>query len=70
MPSDPILIDVGLPSLGYYMDDIIMDGWHRIYATIMRRDKFIKADLSGEIAEIQRTICPDYKGVTMRRSWR
>jgi len=53
MPIDPIQIDVGVPCVGYYPDNIIMDGWHRIYAAIIRKDKFIHAEISGQVDYIQ-----------------
>lgn len=49
MPFDPIELDVGCPSLGYYSNDWVIDGWHRIYAALLRKDKFINAMIAGEV---------------------
>lgn len=46
--NDPIHIDVGIPSLDYY-EIKIDDGNHRLYAAILRGDKTILADISGEL---------------------
>lgn len=54
MPIDPILLDVGIPSLNYYPDTALSDGWHRFYAAILRKDKFINASITGEINEIKK----------------
>jgi hypothetical protein len=44
---DPIDLDVGIPSLGLHVDWMIIDGNHRFYAAILRRDPIIRATLSG-----------------------
>ena len=54
MPPEPISVDVGIPSIGFYPNDVVSDGWHRIYAAILRRDKFINASGSGEGSVINR----------------
>lgn len=54
--EDPIDIDVGIPSLGCYANDIIMDGWHRFAAAIYRKNKFINAAWSGENAEARKLL--------------
>lgn len=46
--EEPIDIDVGIPSLGYY-PYILTDGHHRLCAAILTRETFIKAQVSGAI---------------------
>jgi hypothetical protein len=46
--SDPISVDVGVPSLGFIPNWIILDGNHRLAAAIYRNDKTIAAMVSGE----------------------
>ena len=48
MPIDPIELDVGIPALGFYPNSVICDGWHRVYAAILRRDKYINASVTGQ----------------------
>lgn len=45
----PISIDVGIPSLGCYVDYIIDDGNHRLAGAIYKGDLFIKAKVSGDV---------------------
>lgn len=47
--NDPIEIDVGVPSLGCYVDWAIIDGNHRLYAAIYRGDTHIKANVGGDL---------------------
>lgn len=47
--TEPIDIDVGVPSLGCYVKWLIQDGNHRFAAAIMRNDKTIAATMSGSI---------------------
>jgi hypothetical protein len=47
--DDPIEIDVGVPSLGYCPDWIIVDGNHRYVSAICRQDKLIAAEIGGDI---------------------
>lgn len=44
----PIDIDVGVPSMGCYIDHMIEDGNHRLAAAIIRKDKTIKCSIMGE----------------------
>lgn len=44
----PIEIDVGIPSMGYYPEWVVLDGNHRLAAAIYSRCEFIKAYCSGE----------------------
>lgn len=46
--SDPLEIDVGIPSLNYYPYPLI-DGHHRLCAAIYRDDKTIAASVSGSL---------------------
>jgi hypothetical protein len=46
--DDPIDIDVGIPSLGYY-PYILTDGHHRLCAAILTGERFIKAQVSGSV---------------------
>jgi len=46
--SKKIEIDVGCPSLGFFNDDLICDGWHRIFAAIILGRKTMWADVCGE----------------------
>lgn len=44
----PISVDVGVPSLGCVPRWAIIDGNHRFAAAIIRGDKTIRAEISGE----------------------
>jgi hypothetical protein len=46
--DDPIELDVGIPSLGYY-PYILTDGHHRLCAAILLGDLVIKAQVSGAL---------------------
>ena len=48
-PDEPIAIDVGVPSLGCYVNWPVTDGHHRLGAAIYRGDEFIQVDLSGDL---------------------
>ncbi|MFK4706143.1 hypothetical protein ABIC83_002982 [Roseateles asaccharophilus] len=45
--SDPIHLDVGVPSLGCNVDWLIEDGNHRTAAALARGDDFIESIISG-----------------------
>ena len=45
--NNPIEIDVGIPSIGYY-DMNLVDGNHRLAAAIYRKDKTIMVNWTGE----------------------
>lgn len=47
--SDPIEIDVGCPCLGFYTDWLILDGNHRFFAAVVRKDKYILSTIAGEL---------------------
>lgn len=47
--TDPIDIDVGVPSLGCYISWMILDGNHRFYAAVIRNDLSILSTLSGDL---------------------
>lgn len=48
--KDPILIDVGCPSLGYWGPNwMVTDGNHRLAAAIFRGDSTIPALVDGEL---------------------
>lgn len=51
--TDPIQIDVGVPSLGCWVKWPVVDGNHRLAAAIFRRDEHIQADLSGCLRHAQ-----------------
>jgi hypothetical protein len=51
--SDPIDLDVGVPSLGCYVRWLIQDGNHRFYAAVIRGDQFILSTLSGDLNHAQ-----------------
>ena len=46
--SMPIDVDFGIPSLGYYPNEPIYDGWHRIMAALYLHQPYIECDYSGE----------------------
>lgn len=46
--DDPIGIDVGIPSMGFY-PYILEDGHHRLCAAIMTGESVIKAQVSGAL---------------------
>lgn len=52
--KDPIEVDVGIPSMGYFPAWPIQDGNHRFAAALIMGDKWIWADAQGEVDEIQR----------------
>ena len=52
--SDPIEIDVGIPSLGLYPTWPIQDGNHRFVAALFGGMAWIRAIASGEVGEIRR----------------
>jgi len=43
----PISIDVGVPSLGCYVEHIIEDGNHRLAGAILKGTPYIPAEISG-----------------------
>lgn len=45
--DDPILIDVGVPSMGCNVEWLVEDGNHRTAAAVVRGDAFIKSVISG-----------------------
>lgn len=47
--ESPIHIDVGIPSMGAYVDYIVDDGNHRLAGAIYKGDTTIKAKISGDI---------------------
>lgn len=47
--TEEILIDVGVPSMGAYVEWIIEDGNHRLAAAFFRGDTHIKASVGGDI---------------------
>lgn len=47
--TDPIDLDVGVPSLGCYISWMILDGNHRFYAAVIRNDLAIHSTLSGDL---------------------
>ena len=54
--SDPIDIDVGVPSLGCFVSWPILDGNHRFYAALLRKDHSILATLSGDLRHAQNVL--------------
>lgn len=52
-PEKPISIDVGIPSMGCYVDYIIDDGNHRLAGAIVAGAKTIKASVSGSMEHAQ-----------------
>lgn len=47
--NDPIQIDVGIPSMGCYVEWPVVDGNHRLAAASIREDEFIAAEISGSV---------------------
>ncbi len=47
--SDPIEIDVGCPCLGFYTDWLILDGNHRFFAAVIRKDEYILSTIAGQL---------------------
>ena len=45
--EEPIVLDVGVPGLGSYASDPVLDGHHRLAAAIVRGDPYIHASVSG-----------------------
>ena len=45
----PVEIDVGVPELGFWPTDIMLDGHHRVAAALMRGDTTIAANVSGSL---------------------
>jgi hypothetical protein len=52
----PIEIDLGIPTLGYSPEWVVVDGNHRLAAAIFRGDKTINATCSGEVDLIKELI--------------
>lgn len=50
---DPISLDVGVPSMGCWVDHIVDDGNHRLAGAWIRGDKTICARVSGSIDHAQ-----------------
>lgn len=48
--NEPLVIDVGVPSLGCVVAWPIQDGNHRLAAAIVRGDATIEAEVGGEVA--------------------
>lgn len=49
--TDPIHIDVGVPSMGAHPSHLVEDGNHRLAAAIIRKDRHIKCQVSGSLDE-------------------
>lgn len=47
--SEPILVDLGIPSQGFLPEWPVDDGNHRLRAAIFRKDKYIRASVCGEV---------------------
>lgn len=47
--EDAIEIDVGIPNMGYIPEWPIVDGNHRLYAALLRRDKTILTTITGDL---------------------
>ena len=47
--QDAIEIDVGIPSLGYFPDWIVVDGNHRLAAAIYAKREYIFATVAGDV---------------------
>lgn len=47
---DAIELDFGVPSLGYYNTNPVIDGNHRLCASIIRKDATIRAWVGGQIS--------------------
>lgn len=62
--SEPIEVDVGVPSLGYEPAWPVTDGNHRLAAAIYREDVAIAADCAGETEVIEK-----YRLMPRRESW-
>jgi hypothetical protein len=60
--SDPIDIDVGVPSLGLNIGWVIQDGNHRFYAAVVQGYQSILATISGDLNYAQ-----DLLGVDLDR---
>lgn len=56
---DPIDLDFGIPSLGCYNDNPLLDGHHRLAAAIFRGEKWIYARCAGEANVIEKYRMPD-----------
>lgn len=54
--TDPIGIDVGVPSLGAIPKWAVIDGNHRYAAAIIRGQNTILASLSGDVSELEQLI--------------
>lgn len=55
--TEPIIIDVGVPSLGVYVANPILDGNHRFAAAIFRGDETILVEASGSVSVLE-TLLP------------
>lgn len=50
----PLSLDVGIPSIGFFVSWPILDGNHRFFAAIVRGDELIRGEASGAVSEINR----------------
>jgi len=55
--TEPIILDVGVPALGCYVYNPILDGNHRLAAAIFREDETILTETSGAISILE-TLLP------------
>lgn len=53
-PSEPISIDVGAPSLGYYSSHLVDDGNHRLAGCHLGKVRFMAVHVGGEVSEAKR----------------
>ena len=51
----PVLVDVGVPALGFQPAHLVFDGLHRLAAAIYRGDPWLAVDFSGSSEEFART---------------
>jgi len=56
---DPLSLDVGIPSMGFYVDWIVQDGNHRLAAQFFKGIPVIQANVSGSTAYARELLLRD-----------
>lgn len=51
--TEPILIDVGYPSMGVHSSHLVDDGNHRLAGAFIRKDSNVKSRLVGEVEHMK-----------------
>lgn len=66
--NDAVEIDVGCPEFGQ-SSELLTDGWHRLAAAIYRKDKTIRANVSGSLDYARDLFGVDCNQYSKEDSW-